>query len=120
MLSKYHYYNRISQKRSNIKFLIKLDEDNNNKYKVKKIGNSKVYTKKLDSDHLLSLYYLVLQKNYFEKKNNQKYIFAIIYFQRLITIFHKKYLEKLSITFLSFNSALVIAKLTINYGKGPK
>ena len=47
-----------------------INDNNGKKYKVKVICDNKVYAKKLDSDdHLLSLYYLVLWKNYPDKKN---------------------------------------------------
>lgn len=38
---------------------LKIDEGNSKKYKINVICNSKVYTKKLDSGHLLGFYYLV-------------------------------------------------------------
>lgn len=39
--------------------LLKQDEDNTKKYKVKTICNNKVYAKKLDNSYLPGLYYLV-------------------------------------------------------------
>lgn len=48
---------------------IKLDKGTNSKlYKVETICDSKVYVKELDNDHLLSLYYLVLWKDYSKEK----------------------------------------------------
>lgn len=47
-----------------------INDGNSKKYKVKVICDNKVHAKKLDSDyHLLGLYYLVLWKNYPDKKN---------------------------------------------------
>lgn len=47
---------------------LEFEENSNKKYKVKVICNSAIYTKKLKSSYLPGLYYLVLWKNYSEKK----------------------------------------------------
>lgn len=41
----------------------------NKKYKLNAIENNAVYIKKLKLNHLLRVYYLVLQKDYLEEKN---------------------------------------------------
>lgn len=40
--------------------LLELDTGNSKEYKVEQIYNSEIHAKKLDSDYLLDLYYLVL------------------------------------------------------------
>lgn len=75
-------------------FLLELEEGNNKEYKVEVICYSKVYAKKSDSNYLLSLYYCVSKKNYLEEVNTWKSVLAIQYLERLITTFHKEYLEK--------------------------
>ena len=49
-------------KKDQVKKVLKLDNRNNSieKYKVKAICNSVVYVNKLESNHLSSLYYLVM------------------------------------------------------------
>lgn len=46
-------------------------------YKFEAIDDSEVYAKKLDSGHLLGLYYLILWKDYPNKKNIWEPILAI-------------------------------------------
>lgn len=43
-------------------------ESNSGKYKVEAIWDSMIYARELEG-HLLGLYYLVLWKGYYEKKN---------------------------------------------------
>lgn len=45
-----------------------MGDGKSNKYKVEKIWNIVFYAKKLENDHLLELYYLILWKNYLKEK----------------------------------------------------
>lgn len=42
--------------------MIKLDEVNSKKYKIEAMSNNEVYTKELDSDHLLGLLIFSFEK----------------------------------------------------------
>lgn len=42
---------------------------NNKKYKIEGIWDNAVYAKEFAASHLLSFYYLISWKGYFEKKN---------------------------------------------------
>ena len=59
------------------------------------------------------LYYLILWKNYLEKENIWEPTLAVIHFRKLINTFHKKYLEKPTITSLPLDFVLPIVKLLI-------
>lgn len=72
---------------------LELDKGDIEKYKVKAICNSKVYTSK-SKNHLLGLYYLVSLRSYKEEKNTWELVIAVQHFQRFFITFHKKYLEK--------------------------
>lgn len=58
---------------------IELDKDDNKKYVVDVICNSKVYAKKSDSNHPLGLYYLVSWKSYLDKENHWEPVLAMQY-----------------------------------------
>lgn len=75
---------------------MKLDKNNSKEYEVYAICDSEVYTKELDSGHLLGLYYLVSLKSYPEKENIWESALAVQYFRKLFNIFHEKHLEKLT------------------------
>ncbi len=49
--------------------VIKLDKSESKDYEVKAICDSKIYTKELDSGHLLGLHYLILWKGYPKEEN---------------------------------------------------
>ena len=49
--------------------IAKFDASNNEKYKIKAIWDNAIYVKKLASNHLPKLYYLLLIKYCLEKKN---------------------------------------------------
>lgn len=53
------------------------NNDDGDKYNVEAICNSEVYTNESDSSHLPSLYYLVLWKDYLEKKNTWELTLAL-------------------------------------------
>lgn len=59
-----------------MKILIELNKSDSKKYKVKAICNSMIYVSK-SKDQLLDLYYLVLEKGFFDKKNTWEQILII-------------------------------------------
>ena len=71
-----------------------------------------IYARKLE-DYLLGFYYLVLWNDYSKEKNIWKLTLAIQHLQKLITIFHKKHLEKLTTTSTSINTAPPMARPTV-------
>ena len=66
------------------------------------------------------LYYLILWKSYCKEENTWKPLLIVIYLQKLISIFHKEYLENLIATSLSLNSGLLIARPTVPKEQQPK
>lgn len=88
-----------------------LDKGNNKEYKVETIWDSTVYAKKSKvGGHLLGFYYLVLWRDYPEKKNTWKPALAIQHLWRLVIRFHKKHL-KTEMTILSLiNTTSLMAK----------
>ena len=63
-------------------------------YKVEAIWDSVVYVNKPESGYLLGLYYLVAWKIYFEEENTWKLLSVVQYLKKLISSFHKNYLDK--------------------------
>ena len=57
--------------------------------------------------------YLILWKDHL-KKNTWEFISIVIHLQKMISIFYKKYLEKLTALFLLLNSTLLMAKPLIS------
>ncbi len=57
------------KRKGRVERAIKLDNGNSKEYKIKTIGDNKVYVKELDSGHLPGLYYLVLWKGCPKEKN---------------------------------------------------
>ena len=89
---------------------IELDKDDSKEYELEVICDCEVYTKELDSDHYLpGLYYLILWKSYLKEENIWEPASTIQYLWKLITIFHRNYLDKLIVTSLPIDSALPIA-----------
>lgn len=87
--------------KAKFKLHFKGNDDNKEKYKIKSIWNSAVYIKKSETDHLLGLYHLILWKNYPKKENTWKPTLTVKYFQKLLSTFYKKILDKPN-TILSF------------------
>ena len=57
-------------RKERVKKVSELDaSDNSKEYKVEAIWDSTIYTNKLESGHLLSLYYLVAWKGYLKEEN---------------------------------------------------
>lgn len=86
-------------------------------YKVIAICNSAVYAKKSDRGYLPGFYYLILWKSYSEKDNTWEPTLAVLYIYKLISIFYRDYLEKLTTTFSPIHSISSIAKSTVRLTK---
>ena len=92
---------------------LKLKAGNNEEYKVEAIWDSAVYTSKLKSGQLPSLYYLVAWKDYLKDKNTWEPLSAVQHLKKLINCFHKEYQEKPTATSLPINSAPPMARPTV-------
>ena len=82
---------------------------NNKKYEVNSIWDSAVYAKEL-AGQLPELYYLVLWKEYPEKKNTWEPALTIQHLWRLVTAYHKDNLQKPIATSAPINMAPLMAK----------
>lgn len=92
-------------------------EGESGEYKVKTICNSTVYTKESEGGHLSELYYLISWKSYSKEKNTWEPTSTIQHLQRLVTIFHKKYSEKLTTNSTLVDTILPIIKPTVKFTK---
>ena len=86
---------------------------NNKEYKVEIIIDSAVYSQQANSNQIPGLYYLILWKGYPKKKNNWELSSVVIHLWKLISIFHKKYPKKLTVTSSPLDSAPLIARPTV-------
>ena len=82
---------------------------NDKEYEVEAIRDSAVYAKEADG-HLPGLYYLVTWKGYPEKENISSS--AIMHLRKMVSTFYKEYPEKLTVTSVTLDSALPMAKPT--------
>lgn len=87
---------------------------NDKEYELEIIWDSVVYTKEVDR-HLLRLYNLVAWKSYSEKKNIWELFLVVMHLQKMVSLFYKDYLEKLTVTLVFLDSALSIAKPTVKF-----
>ncbi len=84
------------------------------KYKFEAIIDSGVYSQQANSnDQMSGLYYLILWKSYPGEENTWKPLSVVIYLRKLISTFYKEHLETPTVTFLPFNSALLMARLSV-------
>ena len=67
---------------------------NNKECKIEVIWDNIVYTKKVDK-YILELYYLLIWKDYPEKKNIWKPSSLVMNLWKMVSIFNKEYLEKI-------------------------
>ena len=94
-------------------FLVPEFESSNDKeYKMEAIRNSAVYAKEANG-HLLGLYYLVIWKGYPEEENTSEPSSAVMHLRKVVSTFYKDYPEKLTAISAPLDSALPIAKPTI-------
>ncbi len=89
----------------------------NKEYEVKVMIDNAVYDQQAN-DQMPGLYYLVLWKSYPEEENTWEPSSAVIHLRKLISTFHKEYLEKPTATSLALDSAPPMARPTIS--KKPK
>ena len=66
---------------------------NNKEYKGEAIQDSVVYAQEANRQ-LLKLYYLVVWKDYLDKENTWKSFLVVMHFRKIVSTFHKDYLEK--------------------------
>ena len=93
----------------------KLDVGDNegDEYKVEAICNSAVYAKESETSHLPGLYYLVFWKSYPEEENTLEPPLAVQHLRKLISLFYKNHLNKLTAISKAINIAPLIARPTI-------
>ena len=92
---------------------LNISNNNSGKYKLEVIWDSSVYTRELESGHLPGLYYLVLWKGYLAEKNTWELASVVQYLRKLISSFHKKYLDKLTTTSFAINTTSSMARLIV-------
>ena len=88
---------------------LEFEAGNNKEYKVNGIWDSAVYAREL-AGQLPGLYYLVSWKSYPEKQNIWEPASAIQHLQKLVTAYHKDNPEKLTVTSLPVDTALLMAR----------
>ncbi len=88
---------------------IELDEGNSEEYEVEPIRDRAVYARESEG-HLPGLYYLVSWKGYPKEENTWEPASAIIHLCKLISNFHRDYLEKPTATSPPIDSALPMAR----------
>ncbi len=84
----------------------------NKEYEVEAIIDSTVYGQQAN-DQIPGLYYLVLWKGYPEEENTWEPSLAVIHLRKLISTFHKEYLEKPTATSPPLDSTSLMARSTI-------
>ena len=87
-------------------------DNNDKKYEVEAIRDSVVYAKEAEG-HLPGLYYLIAKKGDPDKKNIWKSSLVIIHLRKMVSTFHKDHPEKLIATSAPLNSALPMAKPSV-------
>ena len=93
--------------------VLEFEPGDNKKYEVKAIRNSVVYARESESGHLLSLYYLVSWKRYLEEENTWELASAGQHLRKLISLFHKDHLDKLTATSPTIDTAPPMARPTV-------
>ena len=92
--------------------VLEFEPDDNKEYKIEAIRDSVVYSKETDG-HLPGLYYLVAWKGYLEEENTWEPFSAVMYLWKMVSIFHKDHPEKPTAIPAPVDSALPMAKPTI-------
>lgn len=85
--------------------------NNSKNYKVEVVCDSAVYVRESENN-LSGFYYLLSWKNYPEGENTWKSAVAAQYLQRLLSIYHKKNLERFMAIFKPINTISPIARLS--------
>ena len=86
--------------------------NNDKKYELEAIQNSAVYAKEVDR-YLSKLYYFIGWKGYPEEKITCEASSAVMHLPKMVNTFHKDHPEKPIVISAPLNSALLIAKPTI-------
>ena len=98
--------------------------DDGKEYKMEAIWDSVVYVRESKSGHLPGLYYLLSWKRYLEEENTWEPALAVQHLKKLISLFHKDYLNKSTATSPTINTAPPMArpmiKLTVKLTESPK
>ena len=89
--------------------------DNSGEYKVEAIRDSAVYARESESGHLPGLYYLVSWKGYPEEENTWEPASAVQHLRKLISLFHKDHLGKLTTTSPAIDIASPMARATVKF-----
>lgn len=93
-----------------------LDLENNKKYAKDVICNSKIYIKER-AGQLPELYYLIFWKIYLKLENTLEPTSIVMYFYKIISVFHKNYPEKSKIISSSIDYTPSIAKPSAKFIK---
>ena len=97
-----------------------LDASDNGKYEVEAIRDSAIYARESESGHLPGLYYLMSWKGYPEEENTWEPASTVQHLRKLISLFHKDYLDKPMATSLAIDTAPPMARPTVKFTKLPK
>ncbi len=100
-------------RKGQVETVIQLEEGDSKKYNVKAIRNSEIYIKESDSDHLLSLYYLVSWKVYPEEENIWEPALALLHLCKLISTFYRDHPERPIAISPPINSVPPMARPTV-------
>ena len=92
---------------------LELKAGNSKEYEVETIWDSTVYTSKLESGQLSSLYYMIAWKGYPKEKNTWKPLSAVQHLKKLISCFHKEHPEKPTVTSTPIDSTPPMARPTV-------
>ena len=82
-------------------------------YEIKEIRDSAVYARESESGHLSGLYYLLSWKKYLEKENTWELVSAVQHLRKLISLFHKDYLDKPTTTSPAIDTTPPMARPTV-------
>lgn len=91
----------------------KLNNSNNNNYKIETIYDSEGYIIKSNGSHSPDFYHLGSYKGYREDENTWELTLVILHFYKIISTFHLDHPKKLTVNPPSIDSALSMAKLII-------
>ena len=83
---------------------------NSKEYELEAILDSVVYVNKLESGYLQGIHYPVAWKGYLKEENTWEPLSAVQHLKKLISFFHKNYLEKPTATSPPIDFVPLIAK----------